>query len=190
MIASERCTAGRSGISERTAGSHVKVKKKAIRIPSATILPSCRSGGASARFIARKPIIVVELVSVIGHRFVRIASAIASCFCRPRPSALSTVVTIRTAAAMFTVMMMIGHAIVAVLISQPYQPATPIAAALDKPSSERIARLGSMARTKTNITNAVTARLIGISTIASFNAASEKVPIRITLPVTLTTIPG
>ena len=48
------------------AGKNVTDKIKAIMTPVATIFPRSRKGGASLKFILRKPIAVVMLVKKIG----------------------------------------------------------------------------------------------------------------------------
>ena len=60
-----------AGNTEASAGRKIMEYMNAAMIPIATMLPRSRNGGASLKFIDRKPIAVVMLVRKIGCRLMR-----------------------------------------------------------------------------------------------------------------------
>ena len=71
------------GSTARNAGIKVTEYTNAAITPIATIFPRSLNGGASEKFIVRKPIAVVTLVRKIGRRLTLSDSEIASCLLIP-----------------------------------------------------------------------------------------------------------
>ena len=156
----------------------------------AVMLPRSWNGGASEKFMLRKPTIVVTLVITTGTKLILTLSIIAVRLSAPSRMRRSIVTRMCTLSAIARVMMIVGATTEIGVSLMPIQPAIPNAEIADSTTTNRVEATPVKLRSTTIMNTMSTRNISGIRVAASYSPASENALFSIETPVSATSICG